>query len=132
MPAADMSDQSAAETARLNRYSNIETKQNPDTAEKLNQPTTFQEKLNNDIMKEMTKQLQASSTGDLRNNILKELENENSDLKNSAQSASQILAPIISNRTIDNSTQTFLTSPPKPYSNSNTVNRWQTRADGKL
>jgi hypothetical protein len=132
IPTADMPDQMAAETARLNRYSNIETKQSSDTAEKLNQPTTFEEKLGNSFMTEALKQLEASSTGDQRNVILKELENQNSELKSSAESMSQILAPIISNRTIDNSTQTFLTSPPKPYSNSNTVNRWQTRADGKL
>jgi len=132
IPTADTPDQMGAETARLNRYANIETKQSSDTAEKLNQPTTFEEKLGNNFMTEALKQLEASSTGDQRNVILKELENQNSELKSSAESMSQILAPIISNRTIDNSTQTFLTSPPKPYSNSNTVNRWQTRADGKL
>jgi hypothetical protein len=132
IPTADMPDQMAAETARLNRYSNIETKQSSDTAEKLNQPISFEEKLGNSFMTEALKKLEATSTGDQRNGILKELENQNSDLKSSAESMSQILAPIISNRTIDNSTQTFLTSPPKPYSNSNTVNRWQTRVDGKL
>ena len=54
------------------------------------------------------------------------------DLKTSTESMSQILAPMISNRTVDNSTQTFVTSPPKPYPTPSGYNPWQARVDGKL
>ena len=36
------------------------------------------------------------------------------------------------NRTVDNSTQTFVTSPPKPYPTMSGYNPWQARVDGKL
>ena len=39
---------------------------------------------------------------------------------------------MISNRTVDNSTQTFVTSPPKPYPTMSGYNPWQSRVDGKL
>ena len=132
IPTADMPDQSAAETARLNRYANIETKQSSATAENVNNAASLEGSLSESIVGDALKQLQASTTGDQRINFLKQLETENTDLKSSMESMSQILAPMISNRTIDNSTQTFVTSPPRPYPTSNGYNRWQTRVDGKL
>ena len=136
IPTADMPDQSAAETARLNRYANIETKQSSATADNVNNttadPASLEANLSESIVSNALKQLQASTTGDQRTNFLKQLETENTDLKSSMDSMSQILAPMISNRTIDNSTQTFVTAPPKPYPTSNGYNRWQTRVDGKL
>jgi len=132
IPTADMPDQSAAETARLNRYANIETKQSSPTADNVGPDQTLESTLSNSITNDALKQLQAATTGNQRNDFLKQLENENMDLKGSMESMSQILAPMISNRTIDNSTQTFVTAPPKPYPTSNGYNRWQTRVDGKL
>jgi ssRNA-specific RNase YbeY (16S rRNA maturation enzyme) len=134
IPTADMPDQMGAETARLNRYANIETKQSSATAENVapKQDQSLESNLANSFTNEALKQLKAATTGDQKIDLLKQLETENMDLKDSMESMSQILAPMISNRTIDNSSQTFVTSPPKPYSSSNGYNRWQTRVDGKL
>ena len=127
IPTADMPDQMAAETARLNRYANIETKQSSATADKVgpNQEQSLESNLASSFSNEALKQLQAATTGDQKINLLNQLENVNMDLKDSMGSMSQILAPMISNRTVDNSTQQFVTSPPRPYPNSNGVDRWQ-------
>jgi hypothetical protein len=127
IPTADMPDQMAAETARLNRYANIETKKSSETADKVvtNQPQSLESNLASSFTDETLKQLQAATTGDQKIDLLKQLETENMDLKDSMESMSQILAPMISNRTVDNSTQTFVTSPPRPYPNSNGYDRWQ-------
>jgi hypothetical protein len=127
IPTADMPDQMAAETARLNRYANIETKQSSATADKVgpNQEQSLDSNLASSFSNEALKQLQAATTGDQKIDILKRLENENMDLKEAKESISQILAPMITNRTVDNSTQQFVTSPPRPYPNSNGVDRWQ-------
>jgi len=129
IPTADMPDQMAAETARLNRYANIETKQSSATAENVvpKKDQSLESTLGSSFTTEGLKQLQAATTGDQKIDLLKQLETENMDLKDSMESISQILAPMISNRTIDNSSQTFVTSPPKPYSSSNGYNAWQTR-----
>ena len=150
IPTADMPDQMAAETARLNRYANIETKQSsvPSntpianietkqssiTAENVNsnKPNTLEGNLDKSGTNNLLKQLEVPSTGDKKYDFLKKIENENMDLKNSSESISQILAPMISNRTVDNSTQTFVTSPPKPYPTMSGYNPWQSRVDGKL
>ena len=195
IPTADMPDQMAAETARLNRYANIETKQlsvpsndpiapnkefpnkmrdekktlgmvredgatlthiggndgKPDvwqksdkpnietkqssiTAENVNSNKTnaLEGNLDKSVTNNLLKQLEVPSTGDKKYDFLKKIENENMDLKNSSESISQILAPMISNRTVDNSTQTFVTSPPKPYPTMSGYNPWQSRVDGKL
>jgi hypothetical protein len=127
IPTADMPDQMAAETARLNRYSNIETKQSSATAENVvpKQDQSLESTLANSFKNETLKQLKAATTGDQKIDLLNQLENVNMDLKDSMGSMSQILAPMISNRTVDNSTQQFVTSPPRPYPNSNGVDRWQ-------
>ena len=127
IPTADMPDQMAAETARLNRYANIETKQSSATADKVgpNQEQSLESTLANSFKNETLKQLKAATTGDQKIELLNQLENVNMDLKDSMGSMSQILAPMISNRTVDNSTQQFVTSPPRPYPNSNGVDRWQ-------
>jgi len=134
IPTADMPDQMSAETARLNRYANIETKQSAATAENVapKQDQSLESTLGNSFTTEGIKQLQAAMTGDQKIDLLKQLENENMDLKTSTESMSQILAPMISNRTVDNSTQTFVTSPPKPYPTPSGYSPWQARVDGKL
>lgn len=132
IPTADMPDQTSAETARLNRSPNIETKPIDTVAAKLNIPETMENNLYKNIMQDAFKQLDVEMTGDKRNLFLKQLEDENMDLKTAASTSSQVLAPMVSNKTIDNSTQTFVTSPPKPYPNSNGYDRWQNRVDGKL
>ena len=134
IPIANMPDQTTAETARLNRYNNIETKQSPITAEGVNSNKTnaIEGNLDKSITNNLLKQLEVPSTGDKKYDFLKKIENENMDLKNSSESISQILAPMISNRTVDNSTQTFVTSPPKPYPTMSGYNPWQSRVDGKL
>ena len=131
---SNMPDQTTAETARLNRYNNIETKQSPITAEGVNSNKTnaIEGNLDKSITNNLLKQLEVPSTGDKKYDFLKKIENENMDLKNSSESISQILAPMISNRTVDNSTQTFVTSPPKPYPTMSGYNPWQSRVDGKL
>lgn len=127
IPTADMPDQMAAETARLNRYSNIETKQSSATADNVgpNQEQSLESTLANSFKNETLKQLKAATTGDQKIDLLKSVETANFDLKDSMESMSQILAPMISNRTVDNSTQQFVTSPPRPYPNSNGVDKWQ-------
>ena len=127
IPTADMPDQMGAETARLNRYANIETKQSSATAENVapNQAQSLDSNLASSFTNEGLKQLQALTTGDQKIDMLKRLETENMDLKEAKESISQILAPMITNRTVDNSTQQFVTSPPRPYPNSNGVDRWQ-------
>lgn len=134
IPSKDLPDQTTAETARLNRYNNIETKQSPITAEGVNSNKTnaLEGNLDKSITNNLLKQLEVPSTGDKKYDFLKKIENENMDLKNSSESISQILAPMISNRTVDNSTQTFVTSPPKPYPTMSGYNPWQSRVDGKL
>ena len=125
IPTADMPDQMAAETARLNRYANIETKQSSATADNVGPNQSLESNLGNSFSQEALKQLHAATTGEQKIDLLKQLETENMDLKDSMESMSQILAPMISNRTVDNSTQTFVTSPPRPYPNSNGYDRWQ-------
>ena len=127
IPTADVPDQMAAETARLNRYANIETKQSSATADKVgpNQAQSLESNLASSFTNETLKQLQAATTGDQKIDMLKRLEDENMDLKEAKESISQILAPMITNRTVDNSTQQFVTSPPRPYPNTNGVDKWQ-------
>ena len=127
IPTADVPDQIVAKQRRLNRYANIETKQSSATADKVgpNQAQSLESNLASSFTNETLKQLQAATTGDQKIDMLKRLEDENMDLKEAKESISQILAPMITNRTVDNSTQQFVTSPPRPYPNTNGVDKWQ-------
>ena len=65
--------------------------------------------------------------------ILNEVSDKNTELKMfnmEENAATQMLAPIISNRTINNTEQTMITNSPSPHSNSNSFNRWQSYRSG--
>jgi hypothetical protein len=65
--------------------------------------------------------------------MLNEVSDKNTELKMfnmEENAATQMLAPIISNRTINNTEQTMITNSPSPHSNSNSFNRWQSYRSG--
>jgi hypothetical protein len=59
--------------------------------------------------------------------VLNEVSDRNTELKmfNMDKGATQMLAPIVSNNTINNTEQTLIGSSPLPHSNANSLNRWQ-------
>jgi len=59
--------------------------------------------------------------------ILNEVNDKNTELKmfNSSSAAPQMLAPIISNKTINNTEQTMIASTPSPHSTASSFVKWQ-------
>ena len=59
--------------------------------------------------------------------ILNEVNDKNTELKmfNSSSAAPQMLAPIISNKTINNTEQTMIASSPSPHSSASSFVKWQ-------
>jgi hypothetical protein len=72
-------------------------------------------------------------TGDKKINYLKQVEDQNNELKDmSSKISSQIITPMIATNNIDNSRQTIMPAQPNPYTNGKGFNMWQTKADGKV
>ena len=61
------------------------------------------------------------------NDLLYQVSDENADLKmsNTGQLETQMIAPIISKQTINNTEQTMMAATPVPHSNDNTFVKWQ-------
>jgi hypothetical protein len=64
--------------------------------------------------------------------ILNKISDQNTELKmfNMDKSETQMLAPIVSNKTINNTEQTFVGSPPTPHPSTNSFLRWQSSRSG--
>ena len=64
--------------------------------------------------------------------ILNKISDQNTELKmfNMDKSETQMLAPIVSNKTINNTEQTFVGSPPTPHPSTNSFLRWQNSRSG--
>jgi len=80
--------------------------------------------------KEETKTIPAVTPKSTENNvgkILDQVSDENTELKmfNMGKTETQMLAPIVSQQTINNTEQTMLAATPIPHSTSNSFNKWQ-------
>ena len=66
------------------------------------------------------------------NDLLTQVSDENADLKmsNTGQLETQMIAPIISKQTINNTEQTFVGSPSTPHPSTNSFLRWQSSRSG--
>ena len=76
--------------------------------------------------------IEPKSTENNIGTILNKVSDQNTELKmfNMDKSETQMLAPIVSNKTINNTEQTFVGSPPTPHPSTNSFLRWQSSRSG--
>lgn len=76
--------------------------------------------------------IEPKSTENNIGTILNKVSDQNTELKmfNMGKPETQMLAPIVSNKTINNTEQTFVGSPPTPHPSTNSFLRWQSSRSG--